>query len=280
MWEVPVVADGTVERDGVRLAVSRRGFGDPLVLIHGYLASRAQWRHVIGPLAGRAEVVTYDQRGHGASTRTGVDADYRIDELVADAVAVIETLGAGPVHLLGHSLGGVVALRVALDRPDLVRSLVPADTGAAPAGDGLSAALVVGRLPDQLFLSLIGGFVGVASKVVARRTPAPPGGIDLAERAAAFRVDLRAVDRAAFRMLGAELGSYPSMVDDLASISVPTTVVVGEHDRRLRASADLMAERIAGAHLEVITGAGHGAMDDAPEAWVASVVAHLAGAVA
>lgn len=268
------MADRTVERDGVRLAVSRRGTGAPLVLVHGYLGSRAQWRHVIGPLADRAEVVTYDQRGHGASTRTGRASDYRIDELVADAVAVVEAIDAGPVHLLGHSLGGVVALRLALERPDLVRSLVPADTGAAPAGDGAAAARVVGHLPDRLLVPVLGTVVAVAARVLARRS-SRPGGVDVAERAAAFRVDLRDVDRAAFRMLGIELGTYPSMVGDLGRIVVPTTVIVGEDDGRLRASADVMAERITGAHLEVLPGAGHGAMDDAPDAWVAAVCSHL-----
>ncbi|MDY7099973.1 MAG: alpha/beta hydrolase [Actinomycetota bacterium] len=269
------MSESTVERDGMSIAFSRRGSGEPFVLVHGYLGSRAQWRHVVGPLASRVEVVTFDQRGHGTSGRTGSDDDYRIDELVADAVAVIEALGAGPVHLLGHSLGGVVALRVATEQPDLVRSLVAGDTAAAPAASGTSFAAALGRLPGPLFVPVLAGVAGLASAVMARRTPPPPGAVDRAERAAVFRVDLRDLDRAAFRKLGTELGSYPSMVDDLVRITVPTTVIVGEGDTTLRAGADVLAERIPNAHLEVIAGAGHSAMDDAPAAWLAAVHAHL-----
>ena len=73
-----------------------------------------------------------------------------------------------------------------------------------------------------------------------------------------------------------ELGSYPSMVERLDEIACPVTVIVGENDTGLRASADTLATGIAGAELIVIPDAGHSPQEDQPDAWTAAVLAHLA----
>jgi pimeloyl-ACP methyl ester carboxylesterase len=92
----------------VRLAVTDTGEAmAPVVLVHGLGGSQLAFKRVAALLAGRARVITYDQRGHGAS---GVSDDYSWDALVADLGAVIEHLELRDPVLVGHSLGAGVAL--------------------------------------------------------------------------------------------------------------------------------------------------------------------------
>ena len=124
----------TFHVNGVDLAWSERGScreGTPtLVLCHGFTGSSLDFALQVDALAADRRVVTLDQRGHGASTRTGRLEGYTIEQLSADLVAFIEAVGSGPVDLLGHSMGGRVVMGLVQDRPDLVRSLILMDTTA------------------------------------------------------------------------------------------------------------------------------------------------------
>src|SRR5271157_3434474 len=120
--------------NGVDLPWEERGSspeGTPtLVLVHGFTGSSHDFALEVDALAVRRRVVTLDQRGHGHSTRSGVLDGYTIEQLVADLVAFLEAVGGGPVDLLGHSMGGRVALGTVLSRPDVVSSLILMDTSA------------------------------------------------------------------------------------------------------------------------------------------------------
>src|ERR1700721_88491 len=112
----------TLHVNGVDLVWSARGSspdGTPtLVLVHGFTGSSHDFALEVDALAGERQVVTLDQRGHGRSTRAGVLQGYSIEQLTADLVAFIEKVAAGPGDLLGHSMGGRVALCTVLARPD------------------------------------------------------------------------------------------------------------------------------------------------------------------
>jgi non-heme chloroperoxidase len=101
------------------------GVGTPVVLLHGYLDSHLSFYRLFEALGAKHRLHVPDQRGHGDSDPA---TDYSIAGFTADAVAFIESLHLGPVHLGGHSLGGIVAQRVAALRPDLVRSLALVST--------------------------------------------------------------------------------------------------------------------------------------------------------
>ncbi|CAM3979818.1 alpha/beta fold hydrolase [Tsukamurella strandjordii] len=110
----------------VRLRAQRREVeapsGPPVVLIHGMAADHRTWRRTARALraAGRP-AITYDQRGHGGSDHS---PEYLLDELAADAERVVDELGLDRFDVVGHSLGGQTALRLAWRRPDAVRRLV------------------------------------------------------------------------------------------------------------------------------------------------------------
>ncbi|MCA2215052.1 alpha/beta fold hydrolase [Jidongwangia harbinensis] len=133
-----------VEVPGVRLHVQRlvpAGGAVPgapvVVLVHGLLSDNLAGFHrgLAGPLsAAGADVVLYDQRGHGRSTRP--PTGYRLPDLVADLVALLAGLGLDrPVHLVGNSFGGLVALHTTLRHPGLVAGLVLLDAQETPEDD-------------------------------------------------------------------------------------------------------------------------------------------------
>ena len=107
--------------DGVTTYYEESGSGPPLVLVHGLGASTALWSKVAPPLAEEFRVVGYDLRGSG---RTLASGDMTLDALVGDLRRLIERLGLGPSLVMGHSIGGSVALAHAAAHPEQVRAVV------------------------------------------------------------------------------------------------------------------------------------------------------------
>ena len=102
------------------LWIEERGVGDPVLLLHGGMSDVGEFESSLFGLADNFRVVGYDRRGFGRSPDTG---HFTLTEMAADAAAVIESLGAGPVHVIGYSAGGMVAMTLAVEYPELVRSL-------------------------------------------------------------------------------------------------------------------------------------------------------------
>lgn len=253
---------------GVELAANVVGDGDPpLVLVHGYVGSQIDWAGVVEPLAAHRKVITFDHRGHGDSANVGERSAYTFDALVDDLGAVIGSLA--PVHLLGHSMGGVVAMRYALRHPDALRSLILMDTAGETMGgipmEAINALAEIGRTSGM----------DAAADVMVGFAAALGQHLDEDGKAQA-RAKFAKLDVEAIAAFGAELNSYRSMLDQLAALSIPTTVLVGENDTGLRGAADKLAATIPGAELVVIADAGHSPQEDNPVAWLAAVEAHLA----
>ena len=117
--------------------------GAPVILLHGLSQQRRFWDPVVARMR-HAPVVTIDQRGHGAST-AGPQADYSIDRCARDVIELAESLAYPRIHVVGHSWGGAVALRVTAAAPDLVESCCLIDGGlstpSAPALPGSDPAI-------------------------------------------------------------------------------------------------------------------------------------------
>jgi pimeloyl-ACP methyl ester carboxylesterase len=96
--------------------------GDPVVLVHGSFEDATTWDRVVAGFASALAVVTYDRRGYGESP--AVPTGTPVAEDVADLVAVLEAADRFPAHVIGHAYGGSVAIALARERPDLVRSVL------------------------------------------------------------------------------------------------------------------------------------------------------------
>lgn len=99
--------------------------GDPTVLVHGSWTDGEVWNEVVAPLAQGLVVLSYDRRGYGASEGPAPRRPVREDS--TDLAQLLESIDLFPAHLIGQGFGGVVALRLAVDRPELVRSVVAHD---------------------------------------------------------------------------------------------------------------------------------------------------------
>ena len=267
--------------NGVELAWSERGRGSDgapaLVLVHGFTGSSHDFALQVDALAAYRRVVTVDQRGHGHSTRSGAIEDYTIDQLVADLIAFLETVGGGPVDLLGHSMGGRVVVGLALRRPDLVHSLVLMDTSAWSFLPDNEELVVLAR-------SFMDGFDPAHGMPGALSLGSPEDALIAAAVPAGWQRDKDAIfvgmDPYAVKGLGTALmaDDTPSLRAELASIACPVTVIVGERDHPLVDQAPALAAEVVDGRLTVIAGAYHSPQLTHPYHWRSAVEAHLAWA--
>jgi pimeloyl-ACP methyl ester carboxylesterase len=262
---------------GVELAWDRWGpdEGPPLVLGHGFSGSAQDFAGNIVALAADRPVIVFERRGHGTSTKTGDAATYTIDQLVADEIAFLEATGGGPVDLLGHSMGGRVAVEVAIVRPDLVRSLIMMDTSAwsfQTADEDVRAMLTAffetydpaRGLPDTSAMR------GPGDELIEARVPA---GLRARREATAATFDPVALRELGMALFG---NTIESMRPRLGEIAVPVTVVVGEHDHPFVDQADELAAEVGDGRVVVIAGAYHSPqLTHVPE-WRAAIEGHLA----
>lgn len=250
------------------LATRTWGAGPPpLVLLHGWIGSTADWELVAAGLADDRQVLAYDHRGHGQSPHT---KDYTFAALVDDLEAWLDEQGLEAVDLVGHSMGGVVAMQFALRRPERVRSLVLVDTGAAPAGP-----MPLEILEGLTDLGRTAGMGAVRDALQPMTAGAldytPPRPRDLSRGGAG----LLTMDPDAFLDFARELNDYPSFLTELASLTCRTTVVVGEHDTALIPGCEAIAATVPGARLVRMSACGHSPQEDDPDTFVAVVRAHL-----
>ena len=251
----------------------------PLLLLHGFTGSSHDFALQVGALAADRRVVTLDQRGHGRSSKTGALDGYTVDQLVADLIGFIEVLG-GPVDLLGHSMGGRVALGTVLERPDLVSSLVLMDTSAWSF-----------LPPDAEIRAMVSRYITAFDPARGMPTTLSFGGPEDALIAAAVPPAWQqekdsifaGMDAYAVKSLGMALMTdldhgETSLRADLPAITCPTTVIVGQHDHPLVDQAPELAAEVADGRLTVIAGAYHSPQLTHPDAWRAALEAHLAWA--
>lgn len=121
-----IAAERDVVVGGVRLHLRQVGAADapPVLFLHGIMGHRHDWDVLVDRLGASCRVIAVDQRGHGRSEWT---RSYRVAEMAADAIALIEQLDVAPVPIVGHSMGAMVALVVAARRPELVDRIVLID---------------------------------------------------------------------------------------------------------------------------------------------------------
>jgi pimeloyl-ACP methyl ester carboxylesterase len=140
---------GFVPVNGLDMYYEDHGSGDPIVLLHGALGTiESCFAALLPRLAARRRVIAVELQGHGHTA--DIDRPLTYPQMTEDAAALAEALGVGPADFVGYSMGGAVALGVAMRRPDLVRRVVAAG-GTAYSPEGLYPELTDGQAaPDDL----------------------------------------------------------------------------------------------------------------------------------
>lgn len=239
-----------------------------VVLVPGFSGSKEDFGPLLPDLAaGGWRVVALDQRGQYESLGPDDPAAYTVDTLAADLLIVLEQLAA-PVHLVGHSFGGLVCRRAALRRPDLLASLTL--MGSGPAGLTGPRVDVLTHLPEVL---AAGGMAAVADASEAL-SDADPDGPDLPPEVRAF-LRRRWLASSGAGLLGTAeaLRTEPDRVDALRGTGLPLLVLHGQDDDAWAPALQAeMAERL-GAAYEVVPGARHSPAVEQPEATAKALLA-------
>ncbi len=252
--------------DGVTLAVEVAGSGPGLVLVHGFGGAKEDFADHRDLFARDHTVVIFDHRGHGASDAPEDPAAYSFDRLRADTLAVADAAGLDHFRLLGHSMGGMVVRRLAVDRPDRVDALVMMDTspGPIPGFDpelieiGAQVALNEGKDALKALLDMASPLDTPAYKRVLLERP---GYQDFCDR------KWDDLSHVMWASLARAIANQPDELDAMRAITMPVLVIVGEQDEAFREPARLTAAAIDGARLDVIPDAGHSPQFENPDAW-------------
>ncbi len=194
----------TLTLHGHSITYVQEGAGPVLLLIHGMAGSLETWRSVVDPLARTATVVAVDLPGHGASSPA--DGDYSLGSLAAGLRDLLTALGHDRATLVGHSLGGGIAMQFSYQFPEMTERLVLISSGGL--GLEVNPALRAASLPGaSLFLSVTAEAMRRASGIAGRvlgvtRSPLNPGLDELvrsyasladADRRSAFLATVRSV---------------------------------------------------------------------------------------
>jgi len=239
--------------DGASLHYIERGAGDETVVFsHSYLADHRHFEPQIEALAQRYRVIAYDHRGHGQSAKSG--APITIDRITDDGIAVLEAIGGGPVHWVGLSTGGFVGMRIALRRPELLRSLVLMDTSA-----GAEPLLARARYTAMLaIVTRVGIRPVLAPTMKAMFGPSFLADPNRAAERAVWIERFSANDFTAISAFGHAIFGRGDLTADVQAIDTPTLVIVGEHDRATTPDKSIrLTATIPGARMAVIPRAGH-----------------------
>jgi 3-oxoadipate enol-lactonase len=231
--------------------------GAPALLLSNSLGTTlAMWDQELAPLADRFRVIRYDLRGHGGSPVP--DGPYALDDLGADALALLDALGIERAHVAGISLGGMVSMWLAIHAPSRVDRLLPCCTSArlGPPEDWAQRAALVRRRGAQV----------VAPSVVERwltpdyREAHPEAVARLREMVASTPAEGYASCCTAIE--------HMDLTGELGTVRAPTLVIAGAEDPATPPEhGELIASLIPGARMEVLTPAAHLANAEQPEAF-------------
>ncbi len=246
---------------GVDLYYESRGQGEPLILVPSTAFSCEVWKPSQMPLAQSLNLIVHDPRGCGRSVaRQNV---YTIEQMGADIVALMDHLKIPAAHLLGHSIGGRIALAAAQNYLGRVKSLIMAASGSGPAARPGSDCIV--GLPHRLVFEL--AEMGLEKMIH----------YEICESDTFFTKEYRDRHRDKveefFRLAWATHAKLSEFVHiciarhnfegthRLGDVRVPTLAVIGDHDSGRSnhlAQVEILVKRIPGAELKVLKGQSHG----------------------
>lgn len=227
------------ERDGIRLHYEVAGVGVPVVMLHGFTSRGSSWkRHgwVDALLASGLGVVLPDARSHGRSSKLYESAGCATEVLAADVLGLLDHLGIGSAHLLEFSMGGAVAIEIALSNPSRVRSLVVGGVGDAAMNDLHDAAEIA---------------------AIAEAFADPAAEVDLDSQAHRLRANARCAGNNLAALLPfLQGGGWPGGLRTVGQLTMPALVIVAETDEYM-ANVDVLLSELEPTEVLRLPGKSH-----------------------
>lgn len=265
-----------MELRGVHYHVERGGEGSPLLLLHGFTGSAATWRPFYPAWQKHFHTIAVDMLGHGQSDCPADPRRYRMEEVVADLLSLMDALQVDRTNLLGYSMGGRVALHLAAAAPQRISRLVLVGASPGIASEAERAARVASdeRLARMLEEEGIEAFVNHWENIplfASQKQSLTP------ERQAQLRSQ-RLSNQAhglAGSLRGLGTGQQEPLHERLDQLTMPALLITGEWDEKYCNISREMAEAMPSARREVVSGAGHAVHLEQPELFEQMVLEFL-----
>ncbi|GBD19035.1 Proline iminopeptidase [bacterium HR27] len=257
---------------GARYRVRLAGQGAPLLLLHGFAGSGSLWSPLVPALVARGwQVIAPDLLGHGESDAPADPARYAASEQAADLAALLAALGLAACTVAGYSMGGRLALHVAVRFPTRVTALVLESTspGLADPAERAARQQADEELASRIEQHGIHWFATYWEQLplFASRRALP------AERTTLLRAQWLAQrpHALAASLRGFGTGAMPPLWDQLRELDQPTLVIVGALDTKYVAIGRALAERLPRSRFVVVPEAGHTVHLERPDDWLAAL---------
>ena len=237
-----------VQVDDIDLYGEIAGEGEPLLLIHGLGSCCRDWDPQIAAFRQHYRVIAFDLRGHGRSSRPR--DGYSIPRFARDTAALLGALQTGPVHVVGISLGGMVAFQLAVDAPHLVSSMTIVNSGPEVPAETFKQ-----RLPlyvRLLYIRLLG--LRRMAKMIAKRLFPEPGQADLRD---GFVARITGNDRRCYAASLRAIFAGWGVADRLGDIRCPVLFLAADQDYTPVALKQTYVDRLPDGRMVVIRDARH-----------------------
>ncbi|MFC1873232.1 alpha/beta fold hydrolase [Chloroflexota bacterium] len=246
--------------NGVDLNYEVVGEGRAVVFLHGYTGNVNDWASQVSVLSSKYKVVTLEHRGHGKSAAPSLKEAYSIPIFASDVFELLKKLNIAKCWLVGHSLGGFIALEFALRYQDMLAAMVLVDTSSGFSSDPGYAPFR--RKLDELARSRGMGaafdYNSANDPVRKERFENHPEQKEIARQ----KMLMTSVDGYVYVWQASE--EWEPITDRLAEIGVPTLVYWGSEDAMFLDACRNLKENIAGAELVVVEGSGHAPHEEMP----------------
>lgn len=269
--------------DSIEIYYEEHGSGEPLLLIMGLAADSRAWVFQLPALSRHYRTIVFDNRGVGRSSKP--PGPYTIHEMADDTAALLEALNIESAHVLGVSMGGMIAQELVLRHPGRVRSLVLACTYPEPDAE-------IER-QRRFTLSQLGGSIDASGEVRIDLTAVDPLALfqhllpsvfnpEFIQNELPKLMEIFAGTLQYGFSLEAILGQVEAVMnhratDRLHQIEVPTLVITGDADRLVPpGNSDILARHIPNARLVKVPGGSHGFNFETPDVFNREVLAFLA----
>lgn len=254
-------------RSGLRVRTLECGPADgaPVFLVHGWACSVYSFRHNFAPLAAAGfRVLSADLKGHGLSDKPTAAGEYTVEAMVAHLGDILDALGVGRAALVGHSLGGALALDVAMRFPERVSRIALLDSvGLGRSGLVSLVRLLTPRAVAPLLPRLTRRWMVSLVLRVAYGGRGSFSGRDVDEYWAPSQFPESVL---AARAMAHEFSWTPQPLERLRTLYAPTLVLFGTRDRLVNFGATAqLVKQLPNGRLHLVRGAGHVTPEEAPE---------------
>ncbi|KOO46745.1 2-succinyl-6-hydroxy-2,4-cyclohexadiene-1-carboxylate synthase [Priestia koreensis] len=243
--------------NGLSYAVEIKGNGFPLLLLHGFTGAKENWEPFVAEWSSHFQLVMVDLIGHGETEQDATISRYKIESLAKDLVTLMKEIGFSKFHVVGYSMGGRLALTMAVLYPTVIKRLVleSSSPGLKTEDERHERQKKDQQLAERILMNGVASFVEKWENIPLFATQKElPQAVQQSVRRQRL---LNSEQGLAQSLLGMGTGSQPSWWTHLSDIHTPVLLLVGERDKKFCRLAKEMNKKLPDSTITVIKNVGH-----------------------